>query len=88
MAKKNHPVPRSFEEALAELEKILADLEAGEVGLEESLSRYERGTFLIQHCRTVLGAAEKQIELLVKNEQGHLEPEPIADPGRESADPD
>ena len=77
MARKNQPVPKSFEEAIAELEKILADLEGGQVGLEESLSRYERGTFLIQHCRGVLGAAEKQIELLSKAEDGAIQSQPM-----------
>jgi exodeoxyribonuclease VII small subunit len=67
MAKKNQIPPKSFEEALSELERILSDIEAGETGLEESLAKYERGNFLIQHCRAVLGTAEKQIELLNKN---------------------
>jgi exodeoxyribonuclease VII small subunit len=73
MAKKNQTPPKSFEEALTELEQILSDIEAGEIGLEESLVRYERGNFLIQHCRTVLGAAEKQIELLNKSPEGAAE---------------
>jgi exodeoxyribonuclease VII small subunit len=77
MGKKNQPLPKSFEEAIAELEKILADLEGGQVGLEESLSRYERGTFLIQHCRSVLGAAEKQIDLLSKSEDGAIQSQPM-----------
>jgi exodeoxyribonuclease VII small subunit len=64
MSKKPQAPPRTFEDALAELEKILADIEAGEVGLEESLVKFERGNFLIQHCRTVLSSAEKRIELL------------------------
>jgi exodeoxyribonuclease VII small subunit len=80
MGKKNQPLPKSFEEAIAELEKILADLEGGQVGLEESLSRYERGTFLIQHCRSVLGAAEKQIDLLSKSEDGAIQSQPMEEP--------
>jgi exonuclease VII small subunit len=40
--------------------------------LEESLAKYERGTFLIAHCRGVLGNAEKQIEQLTKNADGTL----------------
>ena len=80
MGKKNQPLPKSFEEAIAELEKILADLEGGQVGLEESLSRYERGTFLIQHCRSVLGAAEKQIDLLSKSEDGAIQSQPMQEP--------
>jgi exodeoxyribonuclease VII small subunit len=65
-AKKNQTPPKNFEEALAELERILQDIEGGEVPLEESLVKYERGQFLIQHCRGVLSAAEKQIEMLGK----------------------
>jgi exodeoxyribonuclease VII small subunit len=61
--------PKSFEEALQELEQILSDIENGEVGLEESLVKYERGNFLIQHCRGVLSAAEKQIEALADGEE-------------------
>ena len=66
MAKKNQTPPKTFEEALAELEQILTEIEGGEVGLEESLLKYERGNFLIQHCRGVLNTAEKQIEMLSK----------------------
>jgi exodeoxyribonuclease VII small subunit len=79
MGKKNQTPPKTFEEALKELEQILSEIEGGEVGLEESLSKYERGTFLIQHCRTVLGAAEKQIELLSKAPDGSLQSEPVDD---------
>ena len=77
MAKKMQVAPRSFEEALAELEKIVSDVESGQVGLEESLLRYERGTFLIQHCRSVLSSAEKQIELLSKTAEGGLTSTPM-----------
>ena len=77
MARKIQSAPKSFEEALAELEQIVAAIEGGQVGLEESLVRYERGTFLIQHCRGVLGAAEKQIELLSKTADGGLAAVPM-----------
>ncbi len=79
MGKKNHTPPKSFEDALHELEQILAEIENGQVGLEESLVKYERGNFLIQHCRAVLGAAEKQIELLSKGPDGSLQSEPLND---------
>ena len=52
---------------------------AGQVGLEQSLVKYERGSFLIQHCRTVLAQAEKQIELLSKSPDGGLAVEPLDD---------
>lgn len=76
MGKKNQIAPKSFEDALAELERILSEIEGGQVGLEESLSKYERGTFLIGHCRNVLSAAEKQIEVLSKSEDGAIQAEP------------
>jgi exodeoxyribonuclease VII small subunit len=62
MAKKNQVAPKSFEEGMRELETILSDIEQGEMGVEESLVRYERGVFLIQHCRGVLNKAQEQIE--------------------------
>ena len=77
MAKKNLTPPKTFEEALAELEQILAEIEGGSVGLEESLAKYERGNFLIQHCRGVLNTAEKQIEILTKTADGGMQSTPI-----------
>lgn len=77
MAKKPQIAPKSFEEAMTELEQILAEIERGEVSLEESLTKYERGTFLIQHCRKVLGDAEKQVEILTRGEAGELKTEPL-----------
>jgi exodeoxyribonuclease VII small subunit len=77
MAKKSQTPPKNFEEALQELEQILSDIEGGQVGLEESLVKYERGTFLIQHCRGVLSTAEKQIEVLSKSADGGLEGAPM-----------
>jgi exodeoxyribonuclease VII small subunit len=77
MSKKNQNPPKNFEAALEELEKILVEIESGGIGLEENLLRYERGTFLIQHCRGVLNSAEKQIEVLSKTPAGTLASEPM-----------
>src|ERR1700722_18005758 len=79
MAKKNLSPPKSFEDALSELEQILADMEGGQVALEESLGKYERGSFLIRHCRGVLSTAEKQIEVLSKTADNALMAEPMSD---------
>jgi exodeoxyribonuclease VII small subunit len=81
MSKKPQPAPKNFEDALRELEKILAEIEGGEVGLEESLVKYERGNFLIQHCRGILGTAEKQIEILSKQADGEIKSEPLEEEG-------
>jgi exodeoxyribonuclease VII small subunit len=54
----------SFEEALAELERILRELEDGTTTLEVALARYERGVALLKGCYTQLRAAEQKISLL------------------------
>jgi exodeoxyribonuclease VII small subunit len=54
----------SFEQALAELEQILRDLEDGTTTLDESLARYERGVGLLRGCFAHLQAAEQKIVLL------------------------
>jgi len=79
MAKKTQPLPKNFEEGMRELEEILSDIERGEMGVEDSLIRYERGAFLIQHCRGVLNKAQAQIEMLAKP--------PATEPRDEEADP-
>lgn len=52
----------SFEEALKQLEKIVDDLERGDVALEESIRIYERGEALKKHCDTLLKSAEDKVE--------------------------
>lgn len=79
MAKKPtaQPTPQSFELAVSELESILSAMEGDEVGLEESLIKYERGTFLLQWCRGVLGEAEKKIQLITQGADGKLATTPL-----------
>ena len=55
----------TFETALAELQRIVSDLENGSVGLEESLAQFERGVTLLKTCYATLERAEQRIELLV-----------------------
>ncbi|GIW80957.1 MAG: hypothetical protein KatS3mg105_2764 [Gemmatales bacterium] len=54
----------SFEEALAELEEIVRELEDGQISLEESLQRYEKGVNLLKQCYSKLQEAEQRISLL------------------------
>lgn len=63
----------TFEQAMAQLERIIHDIETGEVGLEESITRYEQGAKLITYCRSVLDRAEKKIRELGVSEGGELE---------------
>ncbi|ABS62402.1 exodeoxyribonuclease VII, small subunit [Parvibaculum lavamentivorans DS-1] len=60
----------SFEEALAQLEKIVGQLESGEAPLEKSIELYERGTALKAHCETRLKAAEARVEKITLSASG------------------
>jgi exodeoxyribonuclease VII small subunit len=77
----------SFEESLAQLERIVHDLEDGQLGLDESLGRYERGVSLLKRCYAQLRQAEQRILLLTgsdDNGQPLTQPfqhSPTADPG-------
>jgi exodeoxyribonuclease VII small subunit len=53
-----------FEDALAELERIVHQLEEGQLGLAEALARYEQGVKHLKHCYQVLQEAERKIEIL------------------------
>jgi len=68
---KSKPVEKmSFEEALAELEGIVRQLEAGEVELEKSIAIYERGAALKAHCDARLKSAELKVEQIVQGTGG------------------
>ena len=60
----------SFEEALAELEKIVAELESGQAPLERSIEIYQRGAALKAHCETKLEAARLKVEKIVVGGDG------------------
>ncbi len=64
---------QTFEEALGELETIAEQIEKGEVGLEESIDKYERGMKLVKHCRDILTKAEHRIEMLQERADGTIE---------------
>lgn len=70
----------SFEEALAELERIVGTLEKGQVGLEESIAIYERGAALKAHCEQKLKAAQAKIEKIVVTAEGGVKAEPFDAP--------
>ncbi len=53
-----------FETAMAELEQIVADMEAGNLSLEDSLLAYKRGAELLTFCRTKLEDAQQQVSVL------------------------
>ena len=56
--------PQSFEAALAEIESIVAAMEAGQLPLDQSLSAYKRGAELLQFCQARLLEAQQQVKIL------------------------
>ena len=75
-----NPSIKDFESAIAELEKIVKQLEDGDLPLDKSLALFERGVELSRFCHDQLSAAERRIELLT--ERGELKPAPhLADDG-------
>jgi len=66
-----------FEKALARLEKIVEELETGNIPLEEALKKYEEGVKLSRACQEKLAQAEKKIEILTRSLEGPLRKEPF-----------
>ena len=68
------PSIKDFESAIAELEKIVKQLEDGDLPLDKSLALFERGVELSRFCHSRLEQAERRIDIL--NERGDLKPAP------------
>ncbi|HYD80630.1 MAG TPA: exodeoxyribonuclease VII small subunit [Paucimonas sp.] len=56
--------PASFEEAMAELERLVEQMEAGELPLEASVAAYQRGSELVKYCAAQLDKVENQVKVL------------------------
>ena len=66
----------SFEQALAELERIVQDLERGQLDLEAAIQAYERGTRLKEHCQRKLQEAQLRVERITLKDDGTVCAEP------------
>ncbi|MEK6333841.1 MAG: exodeoxyribonuclease VII small subunit [Acidobacteriota bacterium] len=62
--------PKTFESSLEELERIVRQLEQGELSLEKSLELFEQGVSLSRDCQERLNQAERRIEILMRDNQG------------------
>jgi len=62
----------SFEDALAELERIVRGLEGGQQKLQEAIGAYERGALLRRHCEAKLAEAESRVQAIVAAGDGSL----------------
>ena len=67
----------SFEQAMAELEKIVQRLESGQEPLEQAIGLYERGVALRSHCEGKLNQAQLKVEKITQRPDGTLATEPF-----------
>lgn len=68
----------SFEDALAELERIVRGLEGGQQKLEDAIAAYERGAALRAHCEAKLAEADARVQAIVAHADGSLSLKPEA----------
>jgi len=80
--------PKSFESSLEELERIVGELEQGELTLEKSLELFEHGVKLSRECQERLSQAERRIEILMRDNQGRPSIRPFDQESALSADED
>jgi exodeoxyribonuclease VII small subunit len=80
----SNPSDPDFEQALAELEKLVERLERGDLPLDEALRTFERGIALTRHCQAALKAAQQKVEILLKR-SGETQIEPFSLPADESS---
>lgn len=69
--------PKNFETSLEELERIVRELEQGELTLEKSLELFEQGVKLSRECQERLTQAERRIEILMRDNQGRASVRPF-----------
>ena len=79
VTKNKTQTPQSFEAALAEIEDIVAAMEAGQLPLEHSLVAYKRGAELLQYCQARLQDARQQVKILEAGALKNFEGEDSAD---------
>jgi len=71
------PAMEDVRDVADRLEKIVAELEAGDLTLDDSLARYEEGVKALKKCYEILRDAEKRVEILLKSDDGELKTAPF-----------
>ena len=86
MAKKKKKTDKqpSFEQLMERLEEIAGELEGGELGLENAITRYEEGVKCYKQCHKILSCAEKKVEILTRASSGDLEAQPFEETAEEA----
>lgn len=62
----------NFEQGIARLEQIVADLDRNEIPLEQALDLFQEGIALVKNCHTILDTAEAKVNILIENSDGEL----------------
>ena len=68
--KANPGEPVSIEQAMERLDKLVEEMESGELPLEKLITRYEEGVKLVRHCQEKLDAAEQRIKIITRDASG------------------
>jgi len=79
---------RTFEASLEALERIVRQLEDGDLPLEKSLELFEQGIRLSRECQERLSQAERRIEILLRDNQGRPVASPFKEPVNDASDRD
>ena len=66
----------TLESSLAEISRLVEQMEHNELSLEQSLAAFERGVTLIKHCQKILTEAEQKVEILMKQNNGNDQLQP------------
>lgn len=66
MPEKSNQTPMKFEDALARLEQIVAEMEKGQLSLDQMMAFFEEGSRLVKFCNEQLNEVERKIEILIK----------------------
>jgi exodeoxyribonuclease VII small subunit len=78
--------PKTFEASLEELERVVRELEQGELPLERSLELFEQGVALSRECQDRLNQAERRIEVLMRDNKGQTTARPFESENGEEDD--
>ena len=73
--------PKTFEQSMKQLERIVEELEDGELPLEKAIKKFEEGIKLTQFCSAKLDETEKRVSVLLKNAEGQVMTKPFRPEG-------
>jgi exodeoxyribonuclease VII small subunit len=77
---------KTFEQSMKQLEKIVQELEDGDLPLEKALKKFEEGMKLTKLCSEKLDETEKKVSILLKNSEGRITEQPFISENEENGD--